>query len=109
FVDNLKLNIYYIERYLPSVLNWKTAEEIMPKLLDRCMEEIDSGNIKVEVFSAVIRTALKIVDREKDSTKKELLNKQITEWMIKRAQIYAGIISSVKTENARLKEQLTSC
>lgn len=106
FVNDIKLNIYYIERYLPLVLNWKTAEDIMPKLLDRCMKEVDSGSIKVEVFSAVIRTALKIVDREKDSTKKELLNKQITKWMTKRAQIYAGIISSVKTENARLKEQL---
>lgn len=107
FIDNLRLNIYHIERYLPSILNWKTASDVMPRLLDRCMEEIDCGNIKVDVFSAVIRTALKIVDKEQDSTKKELLNREITEWMIKRAQIYAGIISSVKTENARLKAQLT--
>lgn len=106
FVNNLKLNIYHVERYLPTVLSWKNAEVLLPKLLDRCMDEIDTGEIKVDVVSAVIRTCLKIVDKEKDTTKKELLNRQITEWMIKRAQIYAGIISAVKTENARLKSLL---
>lgn len=106
FIKNLKLNIYYIERYLPSILTWKNAEILMPKLLEKCMEEIDSGNIKVEVVSAVIRTALKIVELETNTTKKELLNKEITSWMIKRAQIYSGLISAVKTENTKLKEQL---
>ena len=77
FVDTLPLTIYGIEKYLPQFLNWKNVDIVMPKLMERCIKEVESGAIKVGVLSSVIKIADNIQNSLTDVAQKEIMNRYI--------------------------------
>lgn len=100
FVDTLPLTSYGIDKYLPQFLNWKNIDIVMPKLVDRCIKEVESGSIKVGVLSSVIKIAEHIQNSLTDVAQKEIMNKYIKEAMLKRDKVYIGLQgAAVKNAN----------
>lgn len=105
FVETLSLTRYSVEKYLPQFLNWKNVDTVLPKLVERCMTEIDKGTIKLEVLSSAIRIARGVRDKLEDVAEREIMNRYIEQASDKREKIMATRLGGVVTSNNKLEDK----
>ena len=106
FVDSLKLHEYHIEKYLPSFLTWKNVDEVMPLLIERVGNSIDSGEIKLGVLHSVIKVTRQVRDLCELSAQKEIMTKYIEEAQSKYDRVLIASKAGVTKANNELKKKL---
>ena len=106
FVDSLKLHEYHIEKYLPSFLTWKNVDEVMPLLIERVGNSIDSGEIKLGVLHSVIKVTRQVRDLCELSAQKEIMTKYIEEAQSKYDRVLIASNAGRAKANNELKAKL---
>lgn len=77
FVDSLSLTKYSIEKFLPTFLTYKNVDEVIPALIERVSNGVDTGELKIGVLGSVIKTSKQVRDSCKLSAQKELMTEYI--------------------------------
>lgn len=105
FVDTLKLTRYSIEKYLPQFLNYKNVDTVLPKLVDRCIKELDNGTIKIDVLTSVIRMARVVRDQLDDVAEREIMNRYIEKANMKKEHVIASRLGGIAKAKSELEDK----
>lgn len=106
FVDSLKLHEYSIEKYLPTFLTWKNVDEVMPLLIQRVGDSVDSGEIKLGVLHSVIKVSKQVREQCELSAEKEIMTKYIDEAQAKYDRVLIASKAGLTKSNNDLKKKL---
>lgn len=105
FVDTLKLTRHSVEKYLPQFLNYKNVDVVLPKLVDRCISELDKGTIKIDILTSAIRVARTVRDQLDGVAEREIMNKYIEKASMKKEHILASRIGGIAKHKAELEDK----
>ena len=103
FVDTLKLTRHSVEKYLPQFLTYKNVDTVLPKLVDRCISELDKGTIKIDILTSAIRVARAVRDQLDGVAEKEIMNKYIEKAFMKKEHVSSSRLGGVAKANSELK------
>lgn len=106
FVDSLSLTEYAISKYLPNFLTWKNVDEVMPRLIERVTESVDTGDIKLGVLSTTINVAKAVRDAYPNSAEKEIMTRYIEDAQAKYDRVLIASKAGITKANNDLRKQL---
>ena len=106
FVDSLALTEYAISKYLPNFLTWKNVDEVMPRLIERVTESVDTGDIKLGVLSTTINVAKAVRDAYPNTAEKEIMTRYIEQAQAKYDRVLIASKAGITKANNDLRKQL---
>ena len=106
FVDSLSLTEYAISKYLPNFLTWKNVDEVMPRLIERVTDSVDTGDIKLGVLSTTINVAKAVRDAYPNSAEKEIMTRYIEDAQAKYDRVLIASKAGITKANNDLRKQL---